>query len=178
LHEGARKGKVEVIKFLLSQGAKLDKLTFSGQNVLEIAYFSLDSDHKVIQFLENYIEENGIDIKVDPKLKPQVKEKDDTLYAHYAAQEGDLEVLKNIAEKKKELLFIADANGWTPFHESARAGNVDIIKFLIEAGSDLQQVTKNGETALDIALGQLSDDHDAMQYLKTVMGENKGNDEL
>ena len=112
MHEGARKGKVEVIKFLLSQGAKLDKLTFSGQNVLEIAYFSLDSDHKVIQFLENYIEENGIDIKVDPKLKPQVKEKDDTLYAHYAAQEGDLEVLKNIAEKKKELLFIADANGW------------------------------------------------------------------
>ena len=66
----------------------------------------------------------------------------------------------------------------TPFHESARAGNVDIIKFLIEAGSDLQQVTKNGETALDIALGQLSDDHDAVQYLKTVMGENKGNDEL
>lgn len=71
--------------------------------------------------------------------------------AHDAAKNGDILSLRRTAEASYNELFEADSNGWQPFHEAARLGSAEILRFFLEQGAELDAQTNGGETALDLA---------------------------
>lgn len=69
-----------------------------------------------------------------------------------AASFGNLPLLKHIAQKKRSLLFKADNNGWLPIHEAARGGFFEVIQYLVELGADINAITGENHTVLDVAI--------------------------
>jgi prolyl 4-hydroxylase len=69
-----------------------------------------------------------------------------TTEAHYAASEGDLDLLTSEIDLYEEHVNARDSNGWTPLHEAVRWGNIDIVQFLIDRGSDVNARVGKSET--------------------------------
>jgi prolyl 4-hydroxylase len=89
--------------------------------------------------------------------------------AHLAAQSGDLETLTAELSKKKELITAKDNNGWQPLHEGARGGHLDVVKYLVENGADINAKTHgSGGTALFYAKQQLDDEHPVVTFLESM----------
>lgn len=61
---------------------------------------------------------------------------------------SELEELYNI---DSDVINDADDRGWSPVHEAARNGNLEILKFLISKGADCTKKTNDGMTVLSIA---------------------------
>jgi ankyrin repeat protein len=59
------------------------------------------------------------------------------LNAHTAASAGDLEALIIIASRNPEDVKRKDLNGWTPLHEAARGGHVEVVTWLLQRGLDM-----------------------------------------
>ena len=57
------------------------------------------------------------------------------------------QIYRNHPEKVNEV----DANGWTPLHNHALAGNRHIVNILLECGADPTVETSHGHTALQLA---------------------------
>jgi len=72
---------------------------------------------------------------------------------HRQAREGDLAGLQEaVAAGLSNILSVPDANNWTPLHEAIRAGNIEIIEYLVrEVGLDLTVETNQGQNALSLA---------------------------
>ena len=90
--------------------------------------------------------------------------------AHAAAQGGDLETLRKEVERRKDVINAKDSNGWQPLHEAARGGHVDVVKYLVDNGADLNSKTggKNGATALWWAKQRLGDDHPVVMLMEEL----------
>uniref|UniRef100_A0A7S3QBB7 Fe2OG dioxygenase domain-containing protein n=1 Tax=Chaetoceros debilis TaxID=122233 RepID=A0A7S3QBB7_9STRA len=71
--------------------------------------------------------------------------------AHQAAQTGDVEGLTEVLEVLGDLVNKADSNGWTPLHEGARAGHLQVVEILVENGGGINDKTRAGETPLYLA---------------------------
>lgn len=67
--------------------------------------------------------------------------------ANSLASSGNLRALKKLAEADVSILFTADGNGWQPIHEAARAGNTEVLEYLIEKGADVNARTNFGKGA-------------------------------
>ena len=93
-----------------------------------------------------------------------------TTVVHHAAQVGDLDTIKKEIAKDKSLVAKTDSNGWTPLHESARAGHKEIVKFLYESGADINARTNGGEggTVMWWAKRTLGEDHEMIAYLESL----------
>jgi len=64
------------------------------------------------------------------------------LNSHQAASLGELNTLKEIAKTQgHSQLFKADLNGWKPIHEASRSGHVDIVEYLLNEGSKVNERT-------------------------------------
>jgi prolyl 4-hydroxylase len=90
--------------------------------------------------------------------------------AHLLAQSGNLEELRVQVEQKKSLVHARDENGWTPLHEGARAGHLDVVKYLIEQGADANATTgPNGGSVLYWARTQLGEEGDpVIDFLESI----------
>mmetsp|Transcript_42085 Transcript_42085/g.127666 ORF Transcript_42085/g.127666 Transcript_42085/m.127666 type:complete len:305 (+) Transcript_42085:795-1709(+) len=94
--------------------------------------------------------------------------------AHLAADAGEMDKLRRIAEFSRGDLDAADSNGWRPLHEAARAGRVEVIRFLLDNGADLNTRTWEGAggSALYWAMQNHGEDHPAVQLLKEQGARN------
>ena len=88
--------------------------------------------------------------------------------AHRAAMDKDLHELKIIVDAHEEVVNAVDVNGWTPLHEGVRAGNAEIVKFLIERGSNVNARTEGGRggSALWWAMEEHGEENDVVELLK------------
>jgi ankyrin repeat protein len=73
----------------------------------------------------------------------------------------------------------ANARGETPLHGAALRGADSIVQFLVEQGADVNAVSKQGYTPLDVALGktivgQLPVPHDSTVALLQKLGSKEG----
>jgi ankyrin repeat protein len=89
----------------------------------------------------------------------------------YAAA-GELGKLSEVVEEKLELVSAADANGWTPLHEGARAGSIDVVKYLLSKGADVNHRTGQGKgySALAVAHQIHGPDHPISKFIESVGG--------
>ena len=104
--------------------------------------------------------------------------------------------LQREVARKKDVIHAKDSNGWTvrlemmiidcfwcmykvltfavlsiqqPFHEAARAGHMDVARYLLEQGSDINQRTNtDGGTALWWAKQELGQDHPMIDLLESM----------
>jgi hypothetical protein len=88
--------------------------------------------------------------------------------AHKAAQEGDLESLAKVLEVLEDVVNKKDSNGWTPLHEGARAGHLEVVKLLVQKGADVNEVTVYGETPLYWAEREHGQDHSVVEFLRNL----------
>ena len=152
IHEAARAGRLDVIKLLLRNGARLDAgtqmVTGAHGTPLVWATEALGADHEVSRFLVN-----GAQWQSDDALQEGAK-----------AGGKDIESLKMLIKKGASVNAV-DGLGWGPIHEAARAGRLDVIKMLVSHGARLETPTAEGTTALWWARLIHGADHEVSRYL-------------
>jgi len=70
---------------------------------------------------------------------------------HYAAEKGDIEVVKFLVEHEADIDAQDTVLSRTAIHLAAENGNLDCIKYLVEKGADVQDKDSYGATALHYA---------------------------
>ena len=63
-------------------------------------------------------------------------------------KEGDLETIKSIVKQDEGILHQKDGRGFPPLVMASYSGNLDVAKYLIEAGVDINAIDAAGNTAL------------------------------
>lgn len=113
--------------------------------------------NNIINFSSNTKEE-----KHQTKQQEQVMPTIGTTLAHKAAEEGIISILQSILndDENKIMLNQKDENGWTPFHEAARNGQIDAMIFLVDHCDNIsscatieeliEQKTNAGDNSFDI----------------------------
>jgi len=106
------------------------------------------------------------------KLAAQTKQ-DGTTSAHFLAAGGDLEKLADLIERRNDLASKPDRNGWTPLHEGVRSGNVEVVRYILSKGVDVNHRTGSGSGYSGLALahklhGPL---HPITKFLESMGGE-------
>jgi len=98
--------------------------------------------------------------------------------AHVAAQSGDAVELKTVIDKLGHLIDAKDANGWTPLHEGARGGHIEVVQLLVEKGANINERTQGGigGTPLYWSIEQNGEDHPVSELLASLGGISIGPD--
>jgi ankyrin repeat protein len=91
---------------------------------------------------------------------------------HTAAINGDLSTIRDIAIQNPTALHEPDDNGWHPIHEAVRAGHSEVVKFFLEAGADVNEISNHGEgySPLALAIQYHAEDHSIVEFLKDYEG--------
>ncbi|HUU38846.1 MAG TPA: ankyrin repeat domain-containing protein [Candidatus Desulfaltia sp.] len=63
---------------------------------------------------------------------------------HQAAEAGDLAKVKALVEKDPALIKAKDENGRTPLHFAAQGEHLDVLRYLVDKGADLNVLDDNG----------------------------------
>ena len=105
-------------------------------------------------------------LKPPKRVKP-VKTSGVSKLHNYAAH-GLLKEFIITYEKNPDLLSSTDSNGWTPLHEAARAGNKQIVEYIIQKGGKINERTNNGVGATPLwwAQQEHGEDHPVVRILR------------
>ncbi|MDH5679942.1 MAG: ankyrin repeat domain-containing protein [Spirochaetota bacterium] len=149
LYYSIDKNKAKSAKLLIQRGANVKVINSSGEKPLHIA--SSEGNLELIKILIA----NGANVNAKVK-KGHYDEKRTPL--HYAANQGQYDTVKYLVSKGADINAI-NKNGGTPLHESlvitgyeSGKKNVEVIKFLINAGTNLNIKGVLRRTALHYAL--------------------------
>jgi len=94
--------------------------------------------------------------------------------AHFLAERGDQVNLKVLLNLEPWLLAedvydeSDDAHGWTVAHFAARGGHVEMVRFVAEMAANIDAMTEDGDTPIDIAIAH--NQHSAEQVLRELGG--------
>lgn len=95
--------------------------------------------------------------------------------AHSLAYNGDIDSLRIVLDSQKDLVNAKDNNDWTPLHESVRRDdNLKVIQFLIERGADVNAVTKDGRTPVNLAKKKHGENHPIVRFLESIGAQDLG----
>ncbi|GAX21439.1 hypothetical protein FisN_10Hh017 [Fistulifera solaris] len=105
------------------------------------------------------------------KSNNNVNEKNDSQKTHNInrlAARGALDAIRELAQTDPAILQQRDANHWQAIHEAARAGQTQVVEYLIQKGVDLNTRTNNGNggTALWWAEHMLPSNHKTIKLLR------------
>lgn len=92
-----------------------------------------------------------------------------TTDAHKAASRTDIVELEEYVNLHEEVVNTRDVNGWIPLHEAVRRNSVEIVRFLLERGSEVNLRTGNdkmGGTPLFLAQDVFGEVHPIVDLLK------------
>jgi ankyrin repeat protein len=149
LHYAAYSGKLDVVKYLVEQGADVDAKTVVGWTVLHDAAYSGTLD------IVKYLVEQGanVDAKNNVGWTP----------LHAAASSGKLDVVKYLVDEQGADVDAKNNDGWTVLHAAAYYGTLDIVQYLVEQGADVDAERNDGYTVLHSAAA--SGKLDIVKYL-------------
>jgi len=131
-------GYLGIVKSLVRSGADLDIL-YGPDKFSALSAAALKGHTDIALFLiQSGAEVNSKDIR-------------GFTAAHNAAQNGDLVVLKALAEAGADLDVKGGDYQTTPLALAALSGHLEVVKFLTTKGVDLGATDKDGKTALELA---------------------------
>jgi ankyrin repeat protein len=138
LHLAIFTGNIEVIKYLIEQGAKINARDRVDLTPLHHAVYG--GDIKIVK----YLVEHGADVS------SQDSNKDTPL--HISVQsDTNIEVTKYLISKGSAL-NATNIPTETPLHKAIMFGNYETLKYLISKGSDINATTQLGLTSLHLAV--------------------------
>ncbi|XP_041518853.1 2-5A-dependent ribonuclease-like [Microtus oregoni] len=76
---------------------------------------------------------------------------EDSLLLIKAAEEGNVDRIQQLLDRGADVNVCEDIGGWTPLHNAAQLGRVDIADVLLRHGADPHRRKKNGATPFIIA---------------------------
>lgn len=147
-----RYGKQDVIRYLVTHGAELDKSNQTGSGAYSQAYYGNKGNIPLIQEL-------GLDIKQHggPVLRQAVSDHDLKTLTYLLDHGVD------INHNRPDMVYPYQA---TPLTVAARMGNMNMVKFLVERGADVTIAEKDGDRPYTIAV---ANKHIEMaEYLKSL----------
>lgn len=108
------------------------------------------------------------------KPSKNVKATTGSTSAHAAANQGDVDTLKEIIKTSKAEIHKTDQNGWAPIHEGARGGHTEVLQLLVESGVDINKRTNGGKgpSPLYLAIQSNGKNHRSVRYLESVGAKN------
>ncbi len=108
------------------------------------------------------------EFEYDPDLSIPKESNGAVMTPHNAAARGELDALKQMAEQDPSLLTKPDQNGWRPFHEAVRSGELEVVEYLVERGANINERTNQGlgGSPLFWAEQKLEEDNPVILYLK------------
>jgi len=166
LHSAASGGQLEVVKFLISQGADINLKQNSGATALHFACFGGHRD--VVEWLidngadVNSKDNNGltplrvavfrsnkemIALLIEKGAALNAREENGATPLHEACIGGNKDVVELLIEKGANI-GIEDDMGNTPFHMASNYGQKEIVELLIAKGADVNQTNNGGDTPL------------------------------
>jgi hypothetical protein len=78
------------------------------------------------------------------------------IHAHHEAKKGSLDKLRILAALDSTRLHEVNDKGWQPIHEAAQAGHLDVVKFLLENGADIDSLVRCDLALLRESIGSSS----------------------
>ncbi|MFP3020789.1 ankyrin repeat domain-containing protein [Wolbachia endosymbiont (group A) of Pogonocherus hispidulus] len=167
LHYAVYSGNVDIVRFLINQGANYNITDNEGTPV----YYAFQYGH--VRIVKYFIEEKGID-----PMAP-INEYGSTLFGEaivgggldtieylmsrkdvtydcsdllkMAISNGHLDVVEYLVEEKGVDVNFVGENGWTPLLYAVERDYIEIVKYLIEMGAYINTTAKDGTTVLHIA---------------------------
>ena len=141
LYIACRNGRMNVVKFLLTQKVDLNFRAYMGGTPLHWA--NCNGDPAVIQML--------LAAGADAASRDDVMRATPRAFGICVpASWGHITWLKRAIARDKSLVNIFDARG-TPLHEAARSGAVGAIRTLLKAGADISARDADGKSPQDLA---------------------------
>jgi ankyrin repeat protein len=162
LYSATHQGRLNLVKYLLDNGADIDGKDSQGDTALHIA--SKDGNLDMVKLLCSY--------EADSDARNPVWETP----ICYAARNGHKEILKLLldygSDPNEPIIHIVTQNGDNdclklliehgariegsngqdkPLHIAAKTGNVEAMKILLKAGADIEAKNASGHTAFSIA---------------------------
>ena len=140
LHCAAMNDHVDVVKLLISHGAKLNKVDYEGRQATHHAIAGVG-----VRCLEYLIPEISIDtLHHDQGLSAW----------HWAAIKPTKQALETLARYSTPMLSLSSMRtkaGWSPLLSAASVGSADNIEWLLHAGCKIKDKAHDGSTALHLA---------------------------
>lgn len=128
MRHAARNGHLDIVRFLVEAGGSKDQARKEGTTPLFVA--AEDGHFEIVRFLVacGAVKDKANDDWMSPLW--------------IAAAEGHLDTVSVLVEAgQQESLHIAAAGGY-----------LDVVRLLLESGADVDLITKDGQTARDLAL--------------------------
>lgn len=137
LFYAARGGKVEMIKYLIDNGADVNKANALGMTPLMAAVY--DGRYKAFRYL----------VKRGARLN--VKDNIGYYPLHYAAKADNTEIAANLISLGADI-NIQDEIGQTPLYKAIGNGHLKVAEFLIDNGAKVNYRDNAGVTPLHVAV--------------------------
>lgn len=151
IHAVASNGHLDVLDHLIQEGVDVDL-----KNQFDVTPLCAAVLKERLAIME-YLISNGADVN------QKMKSDRDFTYLHFAAENGDEDAVRLLAESDA-VVDARDDYGYTPLHIAAVHGAVAVVEALLENGADLYAEGLDGLTVTDVAAasGQLR----VLQYLQ------------
>ncbi len=180
LHAAASGGHKEVAELLVAKGANTTIANDQGKTAMDVAYGKANgwlkkelgfknggkevgdtladmNPHKLEQ-IQVRVAERQKAIDTLERLGKRVMAKRDNARAGRAlmdaAANGEVDKVKEILEKRPNLVYGENLEGNTALHVAAENGHTEVLKLLVEKGARVSAENKEGKTALQVIQAQ------------------------
>lgn len=134
---------------------------------------AVDHSHTNYNGLPPYLIPNSPDDSHYRQEHPEITNPNQAVLAspaHQFAKEGKADELMELLEEQNHLVHAKDHNGWTPLHEGARAGYLDVVRYLVGKGANVNERSDHGlgGNALYHAIEHHGKDSAVYQFLEST----------